>query len=66
MPTPEQLARQNIDALLRQCGWLVESRGEMNLGAARDKVNRDISGCAMNRWKIQPICLIPMSLQPKL
>jgi len=23
MPTPEQLARQNIDALLAQCGWIV-------------------------------------------
>ncbi len=22
MPTPEQLARQNIDALLQQCGWI--------------------------------------------
>jgi hypothetical protein len=23
MPTPEQLARRNIDALLAQCGWIV-------------------------------------------
>ncbi len=23
MPTPEELARQNIDALLKQCGWLI-------------------------------------------
>lgn len=23
MPTPEQLARQSIDALLAQCGWIV-------------------------------------------
>ncbi len=35
MPTPEQLARQNIDALLAQCGWIVQSRAEMNLGAGR-------------------------------
>ncbi len=35
MPTPEQLARQNIDALLAQCGWIVQSRHEMNLGAGR-------------------------------
>ena len=35
MPTPEQLARQNIDALLAQCGWIVQSRDEMNLGAGR-------------------------------
>ena len=35
MPTPEQLARQNIDALLAQCGWIVQSRDETNLGAGR-------------------------------
>jgi type I site-specific restriction endonuclease len=35
MPTPEQLARQNIDALSTQCGWIVQSRAEMNLGAGR-------------------------------
>ena len=35
MPTPEQLARHNIDALLAQCGWMVQSRAEMNLGAGR-------------------------------
>ena len=23
MPTPEQLARRNIDALFQQCGWIV-------------------------------------------
>jgi hypothetical protein len=35
MLTPEQLARQSIDDLLAQCGWIVQSRNEMNLGAAR-------------------------------
>src|SRR5512140_3458050 len=35
MSTPEELARQNIDALLAQCGWIVQSRNEMNLGAGR-------------------------------
>jgi hypothetical protein len=35
MPTPEQLARQNIDDLLDKCGWIVQSRAEMNLGAGR-------------------------------
>jgi hypothetical protein len=33
MPTPEQLARENIDALLMQCGWIVQDRAEMNFGA---------------------------------
>ena len=35
MPTPEQLARQNIDDLLEKCGWIVQSRAEMNLGSGR-------------------------------
>ena len=35
MPTPEQLARQNIDALL------VPSRAEMNLGAGRGSAVRE-------------------------
>lgn len=41
MPTPEQLARQNIDALLTQCGWIVQSREEMNLGAGRGVAVRE-------------------------
>ncbi|MBK9386164.1 MAG: DEAD/DEAH box helicase family protein [Planctomycetes bacterium] len=32
-PTPEQLARQTIDAQLRAAGWVVQSRDEVNLAA---------------------------------
>jgi type I restriction enzyme, R subunit len=35
MPTPEELARINIDKQLLSCGWTVQSRAEMNLYAAR-------------------------------
>src|SRR5205814_2379215 len=35
MPTPEELARQNIDALLKQCGWTIQKRSEINLSAGR-------------------------------
>ena len=42
MSTPEELARQNIDKQLEACGWIVQSRQEMNLYAARDQVNLDI------------------------
>ena len=35
MPTPEELARINIDKQLTACGWIVQSRAEMNLYAAR-------------------------------
>lgn len=35
MPTPEELARINIDKQLIACGWTVQSRAEMNLYAGR-------------------------------
>jgi type I restriction enzyme R subunit len=35
MPTPEELARINIDKQLTACGWTVQSRVEMNLYAGR-------------------------------
>jgi outer membrane lipopolysaccharide assembly protein LptE/RlpB len=31
MPTPEELARQNIDRLLTACGWRMQKRSEINL-----------------------------------
>ena len=30
---PEQRARQQIDLLLQQCGWIVQNRSETNLAA---------------------------------
>ena len=35
MPTPEELARQNIDKLLTACGWTIQKRSEINLSAGR-------------------------------
>ncbi len=35
MPSPEELARQNIDALLERCGWQVQDRRSINLSAGR-------------------------------
>ena len=52
MPTPEQLARQNIAALLAQCGWIVQSRSEMNLDAARGIAVREFP-FSQKLWKIQ-------------
>src|SRR5512136_485399 len=43
MPTPEQLARQNIDDRLDKCGWIVQSRHDTNLGAARGIAVREFS-----------------------
>lgn len=41
MPTPEELARQNIDELLTKCGWVVQSRRDINLHAARGVAIRE-------------------------
>ena len=35
MPSPEELARENIDALLTKCGWELQTRSTINLDAAR-------------------------------
>ena len=39
---PEQKARERIDELLRDCGWAVQDRGGVNLGAA--------AGVAVREW----------------
>ena len=35
MQSPEELARQKIDALLKQCGWIIQDRSTINLSAGR-------------------------------
>jgi hypothetical protein len=32
--TPEESSRQEIDRQLAQCGWVIQSRNEMNISAA--------------------------------
>jgi len=41
MPSPEELARQNIDVLLTECGWQVQDRRSINLSAARGVAIRE-------------------------
>jgi hypothetical protein len=41
MTTPEQRASKNIDDLLTACGWAVQSRDRMNLGAGRGVAVRE-------------------------
>src|SRR6478736_3749394 len=41
MPSPEELARQNIDVLLTKCGWQVQDRRSINLSAARGVAIRE-------------------------
>jgi hypothetical protein len=31
MPSPEELARQEIDELLKNCGWQVQNRSTINV-----------------------------------
>jgi type I site-specific restriction endonuclease len=35
MPSPEELARENIDKLLTECGWIIQNRSTINLSAGR-------------------------------
>jgi type I restriction enzyme, R subunit len=40
---PEDIARSAIDARLVACGWLVQSRDEMNLSAGADIAVREFA-----------------------
>src|SRR5437868_2853746 len=35
MPSPEELAREKIDKLLAECGWILQDRSTINLSASR-------------------------------
>jgi type I restriction enzyme, R subunit len=35
MQSPEELAREKIDASLEQCGWIFQNRSTINFSAAR-------------------------------
>src|SRR5216117_4068552 len=35
MPSPEELAREKIDKLLTECGWIIQNRATINLSASR-------------------------------
>src|SRR5437899_9809667 len=35
MQSPEELAREKIDKLLAECGWIIQNRSNINLSAAR-------------------------------
>jgi hypothetical protein len=41
MPSPEELAREKIDALLMQCGWIIQNRSTINLSASRGVAIRE-------------------------
>src|SRR5881409_1173906 len=41
MATPEELAREKIDPLLQQCGWILQNRTTINLSASRGVAIRE-------------------------
>ncbi len=41
MPTPEELAREKIDALLASCDWIIQDRSTINLSAGRGVAIRE-------------------------
>jgi type I restriction enzyme, R subunit len=46
---PEDKARSLIDRRLAACGWLIQSRADMNLGAGLGVAVREFqTGCLMN------------------
>lgn len=42
MPNPEELARPQIDALLQQCGWLIQDYKKLDLSAAHGIAIREV------------------------
>jgi type I restriction enzyme, R subunit len=42
MQSPEKLARENIDALLTKCGWLLQDYKQLDLSAARGIALREV------------------------
>src|SRR5688500_2800113 len=43
MADPEQLARQEVDALLKPCGWDVQDKSAVNLSASRGVAVRELT-----------------------
>src|SRR5882757_3271544 len=41
MPSPEELAREKVDPLLQECGWILQNRSTINLSASRGVAIRE-------------------------
>jgi hypothetical protein len=49
MSSPEELAREKIDALLTKCGWTIQHYKQLNLSAARGIAIRQVPLCGSVR-----------------
>jgi hypothetical protein len=43
MPDPEKLAREEIDALLKPCGWDVQDKNAVNFASSRGVAVRELT-----------------------
>ena len=41
MASPEELAREKIDKVLAECGWILQDRSTINLSASRGMALRE-------------------------
>ena len=55
MSSPEELAREKIDALLQQCGWILQNRSTINLSATAYWLKLLVDAKIVSPDKLQPL-----------
>ena len=55
MPSPEELAREKIDPLLQQCGWILQNRSTINLSATAYWLKLLVDAKIVSPDKLQPL-----------
>ena len=55
MSSPEELAREKIDALLQQCGWILQNRSTINLSATAYWLELLVDAKIVSPDKLQPL-----------
>jgi hypothetical protein len=65
MPTPESIARQNIDAQLNACVWMIQHRISPAPVTSADSVRPNLSRSGERVDAVHPDGLGPNSLSPR-
>ena len=55
MPTPDKLARQNIDTQLNACGWIIQDRAALNLFAGCSVIEARPKGTILSGGAAAPV-----------
>jgi len=55
MSSPEELAREKIDALLQRCGWILQNRSTINLSATAYWLKLLVDAKIVSPDKLQPL-----------